>query len=126
MRPLGIPTVKDRVVQMALLLIIEPIFEADFLDCSYGFRPGISAHDAIDAIKQSACNGRLEVYDADLEKYFNTIPHDQLMKAVERRIVDARVLKLIKVWMEAPVWEEGKPMSRNEQGVQQGGSYHLC
>lgn len=121
LRPLGIPTVKDRVVQMALLLIIEPIFEADFLECSYGFRPDKSAHQAIDAVKQSIDEGKLEIYDADLEKYFNTIPHDNLIKVIEKRIVDNRVLNLIKMWLRAPIWEEGKPMSRNNRGTQQGG-----
>lgn len=121
LRSLGIPTVKDRVVQMALLLIIEPIFEADFLDCSYGFRPNKSAHQSIDAMMQSIKDGKLEIYDADLEKYFNSIPHDNLMKVVERRIVDNRVLNLIKMWLKAPIWEEGKPMNRNDRGTQQGG-----
>lgn len=121
LRPLGIPTVKDRIVQMALLLIIEPIFEADFLDCSFGFRPEKSAHQAIDAMMQSINKGKLEIYDADLEKYFNSIPHDNLIKVIERRIVDNRVLKLIKMWLKAPIWEKGKPMNRNDRGTQQGG-----
>ena len=81
-RPLGIPTVKDRMVQMAVLLILEPIFEADFLDCSYGFRPGRSAHQALDAIREHLRAGRREVYDADLKAYFDTIPHDQLLKCL--------------------------------------------
>jgi RNA-directed DNA polymerase len=106
---------------MALMLIIEPDIEADFLECSYGFRPDKSAHEAIDAIEQAALRGRLEVYDADLEKYFNSIPHDNLMKAVEKRVVDARVLKLIRMWLKAPIWEEGKSMSANSCGTQQGG-----
>ena len=76
MRPLGIPTVKDRIVQMATLLILEPIFEADFLDCSFGFRPGRNAHQAVDAIRQHLAAGLTEVYDADLKGYFDTIPHD--------------------------------------------------
>src|ERR1700704_1949326 len=79
LRPLGIPTVKDRVVQTAVLLILEPIFEADFLECSYGFRPGRNACQAIDAIRQHLGAGYREVYDADLKGYFDTIPHDQLM-----------------------------------------------
>ena len=74
MRPLGIPTVKDRIVQTAAMLILEPIFEADFLDCSYGFRPGRNAHQAIDAIRQHVAAGFQEVYDADLKSYFDTIP----------------------------------------------------
>lgn len=80
-RPLGIPTVKDRIVQMAVLLVLEPIFEADFHECSYGFRPGKSAHQAVDAIRAHLAGGQREVYDADLKGYFDTIPHDQLLKA---------------------------------------------
>ena len=79
MRPLGIPTVKDRIVQTAALLVLEPIFEADFLDSSYGFRPGRNAHQAIDAIRQHIASGFQEVYDADLKSYFDTIPHDSLL-----------------------------------------------
>jgi RNA-directed DNA polymerase len=121
LRPLGIPTVKDRVVQAALLLIIEPIFEQDFLDCSYGFRPGKSAHQAIDAIKQAIAKGQEQVYDADMKSYFDTIPHDKLMKALERRIADQQVLKLIRKWLRAPVWEKGKSMKANDRGTPQGG-----
>jgi RNA-directed DNA polymerase len=126
-RPLGIPTVRDRVVQMAVLLIIEPIFEADFLDCSYGFRPGRSAHDALEEIKLNLQQGRREVYDADLQSYFDTIPHEKLMKCVEKRIVDSSVLKLIRMWLRAVVVEPGdKPgdppkVSRSKQGTPQGG-----
>jgi RNA-directed DNA polymerase len=121
LRPLGIPTVKDRVVQACLLQIIEPIFEQDFLPCSFGFRPGKSAHQAIGAIKQSIDKGRLQIYDADLRSYFDTIPHDELMKAVEVRLADRQVLKLIRKWLKAPIWESGKPMKANEQGTPQGG-----
>jgi RNA-directed DNA polymerase len=121
LRPLGIPTVKDRVVQAAMLLIIEPIFEQDFMECSYGFRPKRSAHQAIDAIKASIDKGQLQIYDADLKSYFDTIPHDQLMKALEMRIVDRQVLKLIRKWLEAPIWEPGKPMKANDKGTPQGG-----
>ena len=81
-RPLGIPTVKDRIVQQAVLLVLEPIFEADFLDSSFGFRPGRSAHQALDAIRQHLAAGFQEVYDADLQGYFDTIPHDQLLKCL--------------------------------------------
>lgn len=121
LRPLGIPTVKDRVVQAAVMLIIEPIFEEDFLDCSYGFRPERSAHQAIGAIKQSIANGQLQVYDADLKAYFDTIPHDKLMKALEMRIADRQILKLILKWLKVPVWEPGKPMKPNDKGTPQGG-----
>jgi RNA-directed DNA polymerase len=127
LRPLGIPTVKDRVVQMAVLLIVEPIFEADFLDCSYGFRPGRSAHDALEEIQQNLQQGRREVYDADLQSYFDTIPHEKLMAAVQKRIVDTSVLKLIRMWLKAVIIEPGdgpgKPpkVSRSKQGTPQGG-----
>jgi RNA-directed DNA polymerase len=121
MRPLGIPTVKDRIVQAALRIILEPIFEADFQDCSHGFRPGRSAHDAINEIASYIKGGRRQVYDGDLQAFFDTIPHDKLMKAVEWRVVDARVLKLIRMWLEAPIWEPGKPMQKNTGGTPQGG-----
>lgn len=91
-RPLGIPTIKDRVVQMAVLLIIEPIFEADFRECSYGFRPGRSAHDALTEIREHLQAGFIDVYDADLKGYFDSIPHDKLMLCVEQRVVDRSVL----------------------------------
>ena len=81
-RPLGIPTLKDRVVQMATLLVLEPIFEADFLNCSHGFRPGRSAHGAIEEIRQNIRQGRNYIYDADLNGYFDSIPHDKLMACV--------------------------------------------
>jgi len=121
LRPLGIPTIRDRVVQAALLLIIEPIFEQDFLDCSFGFRPERSAHQAIDAIKEAIADGKTQVYDADLKGYFDSIPHDNLMKAIERRIADQQVLKLIRKWLRAPVWEKGKSMTSNDKGTPQGG-----
>ena len=124
-RPLGIPTVRDRIVQMAALLILEPIFEADFLDSSYGFRPGKSAHQAIDAIGQHLAAGYREVYDADLQGYFDTIPHDQLLKAVRMRISDRSVLSLIQMWLETPVQqrdESGRTTTtRPKQGTPQGG-----
>jgi RNA-directed DNA polymerase len=124
-RPLGIPTVKDRTVQMAVLLILEPIFEADFLDCSFGFRPGKSAHQAVDAIRDNLKSGRKGVYDADLKGCFDSIPHDKLMKCMEMRIADRSVLKLIRMWLKAPVIEtdeRGKTRGhRPTQGTPQGG-----
>ena len=127
MRPLGIPTVRDRVVQMATLLILEPIFEADFLDCSFGFRPGRSAHQALEEIRENLKAGRREVYDADLQSYFDTIPHDKLLKALQMRVVDRSVLSLIRMWLQAVVVEEDKEkggpptVSRPKQGTPQGG-----
>jgi RNA-directed DNA polymerase len=124
-RPLGIPTVKDRIVQTAALLVLEPIFEADFLDSSFGFRPGKNAHQAIDAIRQHLASGLTEVYDADLKSYFDTIPHDKLMKCLERRIADRAVLTLIRQWLECPIEEtdtRGKThQTRPKQGTPQGG-----
>jgi len=125
-RPLGIPTLKDRVVQMAVVLILEPIFEADFHECSHGFRPGRKAHDALDAIRENLKSGRTEVYDADLKGYFDTIPHDKLMACVRMRVTDRSVLNLIRGWLRAPIIEEdeqGKrqPPRKNDQGTPQGG-----
>jgi RNA-directed DNA polymerase len=122
MRPLGIPTVKDRVVQMATLLIMEPIFEADFLGCSYGFRPGKSAHQALQEIKQSLEEGYTAVYDADLKSYFDNIPHDKLMAALEMRIADRSVLKLIRMWLKSPVVEEHEGGGRTTSGKAQKGT----
>ncbi len=125
MRPLGIPTVKDRIVQTAALLVLEPIFEADFLDSSYGFRPGRNAHQAIDAIRQHVGAGFQEVYDADLKSYFDTIPHDALIKCLERRIADRSVLTLIRMWLESPIVETDEhgrtQVTRPKQGTPQGG-----
>jgi len=126
LRPLGIPTVRDRVVQAAVLLILEPIFEADFEDGSYGFRPGRSAHDALRAIQQHLKEGQTAVYDADLAGYFDSIPHDKLMACVRMRVVDGSVLGLIRQWLNAPVVEpsqDGKPpgVRRNDRGTPQGG-----
>ncbi len=122
-RPLGIPCVRDRVVQMATLLILEPIFEADFLDCSFGFRPGRSAHQALEAIRGHIKSGKREIYDADLKGYFDSIPHDKLMLALRMRVVDRSVLKLIRMWLNAPVVDhrEGGPPRRNKKGTPQGG-----
>jgi RNA-directed DNA polymerase len=127
-RPLGIPTLKDRVVQMAVVLILEPIFEADFLDCSHGFRPGRKAHDALEAIRANLKEGRTEIYDADLKSYFDTIPHDKLMACVRMRVADGAVLGLIRGWLRAPVIgsdeKTGKPKPPRKsdgKGTPQGG-----
>jgi RNA-directed DNA polymerase len=125
LRPLGIPTVRDRVVQTAAKLILEPIFEADFEDCSYGFRPGRSAHDALGEIKEHLQAGYREVYDADLQSYFDTIPHEKLMKCLEMRISDRQMLKLIRQWLRAVIVEKddnGRPRyRRSDKGTPQGG-----
>ena len=107
-RPLGIPTVRDRVVQTAAKLVLEPIFEADFMDVSYGYRPKRSAHDALRAIWVALEKGHTSVLDADLKGYFDSIPHDKLMACVERRIADGSVLKLIRQWLRAPILEAPK------------------
>jgi RNA-directed DNA polymerase len=124
-RPLGIPTIRDRVVQTAVMLVIEPIFEADFMDCSYGFRPKRSAHDALKKVRQCLREGYNSVYDADLKGYFDSIPHDKLMKCLRMRIVDRSVLKLIRMWLQAPVVEQGRgggrKVNRCRKGTPQGG-----
>ena len=124
-RPLGIPTVKHRVVQTAVCLLLMPIWEADFHPQSYGFRPKRRAHQAIDAIVQGVYDGYTEIIDADLSKYFDTIPHRQLLRMVARRISDGSMLQLIKSWLRAPVVEEGKDGKRrvlpNRCGTPQGG-----
>jgi RNA-directed DNA polymerase len=125
LRPLGIPTVRDRVAQMAMLLILEPIFEADFKDCSYGFRPGRSAHQALTTIHQHLKAGYRQVYDADLQGYFDSIPHEKLMACLRMRIADRSVLRLIRLWLEAVVMEEDEAgqtqVHRPRQGTPQGG-----
>lgn len=123
LRPLGIPTIKDRVVQMACKMVIEPIFEADFEDSSYGFRPKRSAHDAIAAIKENLQSGKTKILDADLSSYFDTIPHDKLMILIGKRISDRNVIHLIKMWLKAPIVEDGKPKGgkNNDRGTPQGG-----
>ena len=124
-RPLGIPTIRDRVIQTAMLLIVEPIFEADFMDCSYGFRPKRTAHDALSEMRKHLKNGLTDVYDADLKGYFDSIPHDKLIKCLCMRIVDRSVLKLVKMWLKAPIVEEDgtgkKKIARNQKGTPQGG-----
>lgn len=122
-RPLGIPTVRDRIAQTVCKMILEPIYEADFEDSSYGFRPNRSSKDAMTAIKGHLKEGKTEVYDADLSKYFDTIPHDKLQIALKQRIADPRILKLINKWLKVPVYEDGKYKSGkdNHNGTPQGG-----
>jgi len=124
-RPLGIPTVKDRVVQMAVYLVLMPIFEADFDPRSFGYRPKRNAHQAIDAVREALRIGKTEVVDADLSKYFDTIPHRQLLREVAKRVSDGMILKLIKGWLRAPIMEEdsegNKQMKANKKGTPQGG-----
>jgi group II intron reverse transcriptase/maturase len=128
-RALGIPTIRDRVAQMAAKLVIEPIFEADFCNTSYGFRPKRSAHDAVDDISIALNCGYTRVIDADISKYFDTIAHAKLMSAVAERIADGAVLHLIKMWLKAPVVEEDEDGTErnsgggkaNRQGTPQGG-----
>ena len=124
-RPLGIPTVKDRVVQTAVYLVLMPIWEADFHPQSYGYRPKRRAQEAIAQLQKAAQQGYVEIIDADLSKCFDTIPHRELMQAVARRVSDGSMLRLIKSWLRAPVVEEDKDGTRrvlpNRCGTPQGG-----
>ena len=126
-RPLGLPTIKDRVVQTAAKLVLEPIFEADMEDGAYGYRPKRSAIDAVKAVHKALIDGYTQVVDADLSKYFDMIPHDELMRSITLRIVDRAVLSLLKSWLQAPVQSEGPKgpnMSggkKNRTGTPQGG-----
>jgi RNA-directed DNA polymerase len=115
-RPLGIPTIRDRVVQTADKIVLEPIFEADFEDSAYGYRPRRSAVDAVKETHRLICRGYTDVVDADLSKYFDTIPHSDLLKSVARRIVDRHVLWLLKLWLKAPVEERDGDGTRRVSG----------
>jgi hypothetical protein len=119
-RPLSIPSVRDRVVQAAVKLVIEPVFEADFLPCSFGFRPKRGAHDALQVLIDETWRGRRWIVETDIASCFEAIPHDKLMHAVEERVVDRRVLKLLRAMLRAGVMEDGT-VTRTATGTPQGG-----
>jgi RNA-directed DNA polymerase len=125
MRPLGIPCIRDRVVQAAVLLILEPIFEQDFQDCSYGFRPRRSPHQALKQIEKNLDEGYVHVYDADLKSYFDTVDHVQLMKLILLRIADKSVLRLIRLWLRCTIVEKdnrgNETRKVSKEGTPQGG-----
>lgn len=127
-RPLGIPTIRDRVVQTAAKLVLDPIFEADLSDSAFGYRAGRNAQDAVRKVHRALCDGHTDVVDADLSKYFDSIPHDQLMKSVARRVSDGKMLRLIKAWLKTPVEETDERGKRrmtggkkSRRGTPQGG-----
>jgi len=122
-RPLGIPTIRDRVAQTAAKLVLEPIFEADFEDCAYGYRPKRSAQDAVRTVHRSLLEGYTDVVDADLAKFFDSIPHDELLLCVARRVVDRHMLGLVKQWLKTPVEERdanGKTTTSGGKGTARG------
>src|SRR5688572_4851118 len=123
-----IPTIRDRVVQTAAKLVLEPIFEADFEDNAYGYRPARGAVDAVKEVHRLICRGYTDVVDADLSRYFDSIPHSELLKSVARRVADGSVLRLIKLWLKAPIEERDADGTRrtsggkgNTRGTPQGG-----
>lgn len=127
-RPLGIPTIRDRVIQTAVVLFLEPIFEADFEDNVYAYRPGRSAHDALGEVQERLTHGQLHVVDADVCQYFDTIPHAELLQSVARRIADGKILRLLKLWLKSPAEERdgsGPPRrsggKKSKVGTPQGG-----
>lgn len=127
-RPLGIPTIRDRVVQTAVVLLLEPIFEADFEDNAYAYRPGRSAHDALAAVRERLYGGQQHVVDADVSQYFDTIPHAELLQSVARRVADGKILHLLKLWLKSPVEERDERGNRrmtggkkSKRGTPQGG-----
>jgi RNA-directed DNA polymerase len=119
-RPLGIPTVRDRIVQTAFQIVLEPIFDADFCESSHGFRPKRGAHDAVREIYRHLKDGCTEVYDIDLEKYFDTVDHGKLMKLIARRISDGEILRIIRQWLRSGYVEDGK-FHKSNRGTPQGG-----
>jgi RNA-directed DNA polymerase len=121
LRPLGIPTIRDRVVQMAVKMVIEPLWEADFIETSYGFRPKRNAQQAIKAIRDNIHAGHKFVFDADLKKYFDTIPHEKLLKVLQKRLTDKGVLALITQWLKAPIRHPNGMMEQSRIGSPQGG-----
>jgi RNA-directed DNA polymerase len=117
-RPLGIPTIRDRVVQTAAKLVLEPIFEADFEDSAYGYRPNRGGRQAVKEVHRLICRGYTDVVDADLSGYFDSIPHTDLLRSVARRVIDRHVLHLIKMWLKAPVEERDSDGTRRMSGGQ--------